>query len=49
MGLRFAAGLVDNTQIPVAIINQASGGQSIDYFQANTNDVNDLDTNYVNC
>ena len=46
MGLRFAAGLLENTQIPVAIINQASGGQSIDYFRANTNDVNDLTTNY---
>ena len=46
MGLRFAADLLANTQIPVAVINQARGGQSIDYFEANVNDINDLSTNY---
>ena len=46
MGLRVAADLLANVQIPIAVINQSRGNQPIGYFEANTHDVHDLTTNY---
>ncbi len=46
MGLRVAADLLANVQIPIAVINQSRGNQPIGYFEANTDDVHDLTTNY---
>ena len=46
MGLRVAADLLANVQIPIAVINQSRGNQSISYFAANAKDLNDLTSNY---
>ena len=46
LGLRVAAELLANVQIPIAVINQSRGNQPIGYFEANTNDIHDLTTNY---
>ena len=46
MGLRVAADLLANVQIPIAVINQARGNQPIGYFGFNPHDLNDLTTNY---
>ena len=46
MGLRVAADLLANVQIPIAVINQSRGNRSIGYFGANNQNLNDLTTNY---
>ena len=46
MGLRVAAELLANVQIPIAVINQARGNRPIGYFEFNPHDLNDLTTNY---
>ena len=46
MGLRVAADLLTNVQIPIAVINQGRGNQPIGYFGANNHDLYDLTTNH---
>ncbi|MFO1491096.1 MAG: sialate O-acetylesterase [Kiritimatiellia bacterium] len=45
-GLRMGRSLVDATGIPVAIINNAEGGQPISYFQRNESNPADTANNY---
>ena len=45
-GLRMGRNLVDATGIPVAIINNAEGGQPISYFQRNESNPVDTTKNY---
>ncbi|QHI69416.1 LamG-like jellyroll fold domain-containing protein [Tichowtungia aerotolerans] len=45
-GLRMARLLVDEYQVPVAILNGAHGGRPIDFFQRNDAMAKDLNTNY---
>ncbi len=45
-GLKMADTLVDSTDIPMAIINGAFGGEEISFFQRNDDDKTDLRTNY---
>ncbi len=44
--LRMGRMLVDEHEVPVAILNGARGGRPISYFQRNDNDTEDLTTNY---
>lgn len=45
-GLRMGRNLVDATGIPVAILNNAEGGQPISYFQRNESNPADTTNNY---
>lgn len=45
-GIRMARQIVDNQNIPVAVINQGHGGKGIDFFQKNDALPEDLNTNY---
>ena len=44
--LRMGRLLIDEHQVPLAILNGARGGRPIDYFQRNDADPTDLSTNY---
>lgn len=45
-GLRMGRNLVDTTGVPVAILNNAEGGQPISYFQRNESNPGDTTNNY---
>lgn len=44
-GLRFGSNIVNTEQVPVAVINGAVDGRSIDYFQRNDANLADISTN----
>lgn len=46
IGYRFAENIVDNQQIPIALLNGGEGGKSISHFFRNDADNYDVDTNY---
>jgi len=44
--LHMAAQIVEDTGVPIAVMNQSSGGKPVEYFDRNDNDPLDLTTNY---